>query len=255
MILRIRDWDRHFENAASRKLKRLDWVAIPNKTDGEGYTALVDHPDAAAHLGAWYAIVEAASKQNPRGQLPSGIPHTIGGICQSLGRMSRLPGGIFQAAIPRLIEIGWLECIQQDTDVVAESPNVVAESPNVVAESPNVVAAQGRELQGITGKGTTTTTTAQLPPPLQTQTEWPLTTAELVRHDPATDQTFVMRLVQTTCQMLISNGDMEMFDDEDMESAIRESYDGYHGKRAHGNGLLLSRVPQIMLNWGKNEKK
>ena len=39
MILRIREWDKNFENAGSRKLKRLEWVAIPNKTDGEGYTA------------------------------------------------------------------------------------------------------------------------------------------------------------------------------------------------------------------------
>ena len=103
---RIRDWDRYFENASSRKLKRLDWVAIPNKTDGEGYTALVDHPDAAAHLGAWYAIVEAASKATPRGSLPGGFSHGIGGICRSLGRISRLPEKIFLEVIPRLLEIG-----------------------------------------------------------------------------------------------------------------------------------------------------
>lgn len=153
MILRIKDWDKHFENAASRKLKRLEWVAIPNKTDGEGYTALVDHPHAAAHLGAWYAIIEAASKQDPRGQLPSGIPHGFGGICRSLGRMSRLPASIFEEVIPRLIEIGWLEDTQQNQQVgskMAESPNVVAESAREVADSPDVVALQGRELQGIT---------------------------------------------------------------------------------------------------------
>ena len=133
MILRIREWDKNFENAGSRKLKRLEWVAIPNKTDGEGYTALVDHPDAAAHLGAWYAIVEAASKQDPRGNLPGGIPHTIGGICRSLGRMSRLPSEIFQHVIPRLLEIGWLEWIQQDSDSLAESASTLAESADIVA--------------------------------------------------------------------------------------------------------------------------
>jgi hypothetical protein len=98
-------------------------------------------------------------------------------------------------------------------------------------------------------------TRAALPPPLQSATEYPLTRAELQRHDPAIDDIFVLRLVQTTCQALISAGDMDMFDDEDMATAIKESYDGYHGKRAHGNGLLLNRVPQIMLNWGKNDKK
>ncbi len=129
MPYRIRDWDKHFENCASRKLTRLSWVAIPNKTDGEGYTALVDHPNAGAHLGAWYAIVEAASKQDPRGNLPGGIPRSIGGISRSLGRMSRLPSELFMEVIPRLIEIGWIECFQSDTDKSADSPDISADSP------------------------------------------------------------------------------------------------------------------------------
>lgn len=162
MILRIRDWDFHFENSSSRKLKRLDWVAIPNKTDGEGYTALVDHPNAAAHLGAWYAIVEAASKQAPRGTLPGGISHDVGGISRSLGRMSRLPAKVFEEVLPRLIEIGWLENVdvakpqsnQQNVhDLLAESASTVAESASTVADSGRKVAAHYRELQGTTGKG------------------------------------------------------------------------------------------------------
>ena len=129
-MYRIRDWNRHFETAESRKLKRMVWVPVPNKTDGEGYTALVDHPNGAAHLGAWYAILEAASKQNPRGSLPSGIPQTIGGICQSLSRISRLPSRIFEEVLPRLVEIGWLEN-QQDTATLAESAGVPGESAGV----------------------------------------------------------------------------------------------------------------------------
>jgi hypothetical protein len=97
-----------------------------------------------------------------------------------------------------------------------------------------------------------TTTT---PPPLPLHTEWPLTRAELIRHDPASDAAFLMRLVHTCSQALISAGDMESFDDDDMATAIKESYQGYRGKQQHGNGLLLRRVPQIMLNWGKNDAK
>ena len=129
MAYRIRDWGKHFENHDSRKLKRLDWVSIPNKTDGEGYTALVDHPNAAAHLGAWYAIVEAASKQSTRGQLPAGIPPDLGGISRSLGRMSRLPSDVFREVIPRLLEIGWLE--EFSPDVPGENPDVPGENPDV----------------------------------------------------------------------------------------------------------------------------
>lgn len=155
MIFRIPAWDQTFENSSSRKLKRLDWVAIPNKTDGEGYTALVDHPNAAAHLGAWYAIVEAASKQNPRGCLPRGIPNNLNGVCRSLARMSRLPAQAFEEVIPRLLEIGWLEQVAESADTLGESANASAESADVVGDVGRLVAAQGRELQGITGKGNT----------------------------------------------------------------------------------------------------
>jgi hypothetical protein len=165
MILRIRNWEKIFENAASKKLVRLAWVAVPNKTDGEGYTALVDHPNAAAHLGAWYAIVEAASKQEPRGNLPGGIPQDIGGICRSLGRMSRLPGGIFQEVIPRLIEIGWLEWIQQDTSTLADSPKTLADSPNVVAESAERIEQNRIELKGTEQKHVATATFDLTAPP------------------------------------------------------------------------------------------
>ena len=246
--LQIRDWDRHFENCSSRKLKRLDWVAIPNKTDSEGYTALVEHPNAAAHLGAWYAIVAAASKSEPRGTLPRGIPADIGGICRSLGRISRLPSEVFAEVLPRLIDIGWVEWNQRSTTTSADSPDASAD--------------RGRERDA--SRARCSSLPCPVIPggaggaaavPLLTQTEWPLTTAELIRHDPAVDQRFVLRLTNGTAQALISAGDMEPFDDEDMATAIKESYEGYHGKRAHGNGLLLSRVPQIMLNWGKDAKE
>lgn len=123
MTLRVRDWNKHFETAASRKLVKLDWVAIPNKMDGLGYTTLVDHPRGASHLGSWYAIVEIASRQKKRGTLPDGP----GGVCLSLARLSRLPAAEFEEAIPRLLEIGWLEqvdSIQADT----ENPPIIRQS-------------------------------------------------------------------------------------------------------------------------------
>jgi hypothetical protein len=139
--LRIVDWDKHFENAASRKLKSLDWVSIPNKMDGSGYTALLDHPNGAAHLGAWYAMVEIASRQTKRGNLPF-----LAGICQCLGRISRIPAEVFEEVIPRLLEIGWIEEIQQVTD---KSPNVsqcLPTSADQVADSGKKMALQDKTL-------------------------------------------------------------------------------------------------------------
>ena len=140
MLLRIRDWAKHFETSESRKLQRMVWVPVPNKTDGEGYAALVDHPNGAAHLGAWYAILETASRQMPRerrGDFPSGIPQNISGVCRSLGRLSHLPASVFEEVIPRLLEIGWIE--------PAESASVPAESASVPAESASVPARVGRK--------------------------------------------------------------------------------------------------------------
>lgn len=114
VLYRIANWAGIYENNRTRELKHMDWVPIPNKMDGDGYTELVSHPDGAAHLGAWLAIVEVASKCDPRGTLlrEGGKPHDS----SSLARMSRLPQHVFESVIPRAIHIGWLT-----SEVVASS--------------------------------------------------------------------------------------------------------------------------------------
>ncbi len=149
MKLKIRNWSKLFENAESRKLNSLKWVAMPNRMHGQGYTALVDHPNGAAHFGAWCAIVEIASareKKEERGQLPE-ADGTIGGISRSLGRISRLSGGIFEELLPRLIydpEIMWIQ------DLTVES----GENPDAPGKSPDAPGRKGRGGEGTEGKGT-----------------------------------------------------------------------------------------------------
>ncbi len=109
-MFRIRDWDEHFENNRTRDLKRLNWVPFPNKHDGDGYTALLDHPEGASHYGCWCAIVQVASKCDPRGTLvrDGARPHDS----RSLGRMTKISEKVLKAAIERLVhEIEWLEII------------------------------------------------------------------------------------------------------------------------------------------------
>jgi hypothetical protein len=118
-LYRIRDWDRHFENNRTRELKRLDWVPVPNKHDGDGFTELLDHPNGMAHYAAWHLILQVASKCNPRGTLARDtigtIPQDGAGDCQtphtpqSLARITRGDEKAFSEAIPRLVSIGWLE--------------------------------------------------------------------------------------------------------------------------------------------------
>lgn len=132
--LRIRDWEKHFENNRTRDMKNMSWIPVPNKHDGDGYTILVDHKNGAAHLGAWMVILQVASKCDPRGTLlrGNGRPHNAG----SISRVTRIPEQIIEEAVNRLCgdEIGWLEII--DSLGNPTIPQEGAGSPQVGAEKP-----------------------------------------------------------------------------------------------------------------------
>jgi len=132
-VLRVKDWNLLFENNRTRGLKHLDWVPIQNNLDGDGYTELVDHPNGAAHLGAWLAIVQIASRCQTRGMLTrdNGRPHTA----ESLARISRIPVVIFEEALPRLLRIGWLE-ITHVTVAIPRVPGAAPQVPAAIAQAP-----------------------------------------------------------------------------------------------------------------------
>jgi len=123
---RIVDWSRHFENNRTRDLKRMAWVPLPNRMDGDGYTELVDHEDGAAHFGAWVAIVEIASRCEPRGTLIRSPDKAHNST--TLARISRISRALFDAIFPRLLAIGWIEEFALDGADNAE-PHVPAGAP------------------------------------------------------------------------------------------------------------------------------
>lgn len=147
--LRIVGWEKHFENNRTRELKRLDWVPIPNKMDGDGYTELVDHPSGGAHFGAWCAIVEVASKCDPRGTLlrEGAKPHDS----TSLSRVSRIARETFDEVIPRLILIGWLEWLVLADKALTEIPHADRIKPHPDAEKrlTNGMEANGTEANNV----------------------------------------------------------------------------------------------------------
>lgn len=157
MTFRIRNWNELYENNRTRDLKRLDWVPIPNRMDGDGYTELLDHPNGAAHLGAWIALVQIASKCQTRGTLSreGGAGHDP----KTLSRISRIPAAIFEEAIPRFVEIGWLENITvrefKLLQAGAEIPQLGAGKPQDDAGIPQEGApSRARdEGKGMEGKG------------------------------------------------------------------------------------------------------
>src|ERR1039458_9015187 len=121
-------------------MKRMGWVPIPNRMDGAGYTELLDHPNGAAHLGAWLAIVEIASRRDVRGTLPQEGAE----IPQALARISRIPAVVFEEALPRLLKIQWIERVTEIPQEGAEIPQEGAEIPQEGAEIPQECAPRAR---------------------------------------------------------------------------------------------------------------
>jgi hypothetical protein len=150
---RIKDWKKQYENHRTRELMQMNWVPIPNKMDGIGYTELVEHPNGAAHFGAWIAIVEIASRQDPRGTLPT----VRGSTSIALSRLSRFPVTLFEEVLPRLLspEIGWIEEIAAtSTEDTAQSRAEEAQSRADIAEGRAKTALYRTEGKGMEGNGT-----------------------------------------------------------------------------------------------------
>jgi len=147
--LRIVDWKVHFETHRTRVLKSLSYVPIPNKHDGEGYSILLDHDRGMLHYAAWVLIVQVASKCKPRGTLlrDSRHPHDA----QSLARKTRCDASAFADAIPRLVEIGWLEWVEIDEADLRQMRECAPESGAGAPESGDN--RKGPEGNGITGTG------------------------------------------------------------------------------------------------------
>jgi hypothetical protein len=153
-VYRIKDWQRHFENNRTKELKSLSWVPFPNKHDGDGYTELVEgHKDGPSHYGAWCALVQVASKCDPRGTLlrDGYRPHSPA----SLARKTRYPEKVLADAISRLIEIGWLE-VMSDWPITCDDP--AGECGNTAgkcdATAGKCLEGKGTEQKGTEGNGT-----------------------------------------------------------------------------------------------------
>lgn len=69
VLYSIRDWDKHFENAQSKRATRTSWVPTPNKHDGKSFRRMMQLPDGEAIYGCWHLILQVASKMPRRGVL------------------------------------------------------------------------------------------------------------------------------------------------------------------------------------------
>jgi hypothetical protein len=147
----IKDWDKHFENHESRKVKGVRWIALPNKHDGKSYRRLSQLPGASEIFAAWTLILQVASKMPTRGILAD----EDGPLdSDDLSAMTGFPAEIFDKAFKALIEpkIGWLEMSPEVSREKPVSAVTTAESPGISRHFPESPAATGKT--AATGKGT-----------------------------------------------------------------------------------------------------
>lgn len=70
VVVTIRDWDKHFECAQSRKVAGpLTWFPMPTKHDGKSFRRLMIHSDGPMVYAAWVLILAVAAKCPHRGRL------------------------------------------------------------------------------------------------------------------------------------------------------------------------------------------
>lgn len=123
----IANWEIHFENNRTRNRKTIHWVPFPNTHDGAGYAELLDHHDGPAHYGTWCAIVQLASRCQPRGKLirSNGQPHDS----VSLSRVIKFPTKTIEAAMNRFVTIGWMKIEVYDGEVIPKASAPAAPEP------------------------------------------------------------------------------------------------------------------------------
>lgn len=112
-VYRIAKWDKVFENAESRRIKHLEWVAWPIRLDSAGYDALIDEfgEDSPAVYGAWCALVCIAATCHKRGTLADskGRPYSIARIA----RKAHMPVVWFEKLVAwaSTEDVAWLEVV------------------------------------------------------------------------------------------------------------------------------------------------
>lgn len=159
-VLRVTDWDKHFENNRTRDMKFMSWLPVPNKHDGDGFTDLLGRKNGTALYGAWHLILQVASKCEPRGTLlrdsrtlvrgsaATKIPHTAA----TIARQSRGDEKVIADAIVALLEIGWIEWQTIDDNEVTQIPQEGAGKPQEGAAIPHPTD-DGTERNGIDRNG------------------------------------------------------------------------------------------------------
>ena len=242
-MLRIRNWDKHFETHKTKILKRINWVPMPNAHDDLGYVQIVNHDNGAAHLGVWLVLVQIASRASERGYLTQS-GKDLG--ARDIAAISRLPEALIAEAIERLLhEVNWLEEVSSATHQAEEegkrrvapdcagSRRILPFDPAVCAGStPDRAPESGDRRKGIEGKGIEGNGREEEPRPAPDITpESPFTGPDISQIAAAlVDEILPLHLGGGSRQYAISEAERALFDAVDpakVADAIREAHRKY----------------------------
>lgn len=141
----IKDWDKNFENAQSRKVEQLQWVPLPNKHDGKGFRRIAAMAKRCEILSGWVLVVELASKMPVRGVLADADGDLT---CTDMAIKTGFPESIFTIAIEALKDpkIGWVFYERRSSTTGSALPE---KAPQLGVDSQQL----GAEGKGMEGNG------------------------------------------------------------------------------------------------------
>lgn len=91
-LYKIRNWDEIYENNRTREMKLMQWIPLPIKLSGSGYSYMMTTKEGPAIFGCFIAILELAGRCEPRGTLlrGAGIPHSSRSIAAVIRQPEKL---------------------------------------------------------------------------------------------------------------------------------------------------------------------
>jgi len=114
-LIRVKNWDKIYENNKTRILKNLDRIQIPINWGSDGYLDMMEREDGSALFGAWIALIQVAAKCNKRGTLvrSNGLPHTQ----ETISRLTRIPVETIKNMLDFSVNVSkWLEIMEMAVD-------------------------------------------------------------------------------------------------------------------------------------------
>ena len=154
--LSVRNWNMHFENAESRKVRVCSFVCLPNKHDGKGYARIATCAKSCRAFTGWMLILQVASKMPQRGLL---VDEDGALDVDDLAAMTRFESSVFDDAIEVLTQpkIGWLEWVDvpEELELSGRKQDKIPIRRDVPGRAGICRDAPGRrEGKGTEGKGT-----------------------------------------------------------------------------------------------------